>query len=83
MLRPDGAHLYVFRELTTLSLGERSIDICGFFRRQFISRLIDAGELQQNSREIVLRFIGQSRHGLNGLFKQTGHDRRYRASKPP
>jgi hypothetical protein len=50
------------------------MDISGFFRCQFIWRLIDASELQQNPREIVLRFIGQSRHGLKGLFKQTGHD---------
>jgi len=74
MLRPDGAHFFVCRELATLSLGQRSMDICGFFRCQFIWRLIDASELQQNPREIVLRFIGQSRHGLKGLFKQTGHD---------
>jgi hypothetical protein len=82
MLRPDGVNFFVCRELTTFSLGERSIDICGFFRRQFIRWLINAGELQENSREIVLRFIRQDRHGLDGLFKQTGHDSKYRGSKP-
>lgn len=82
MLRPDGANFFVCRELTTFSFGERGIDIGGFFGSQFIGRLIDAGELQQNPREIVLRFLGQSRHRLNGLFKQTGHDRKYRASEP-
>lgn len=74
MLRPDGAHFFVCRELTTLSFGERSIDICGLFRGQLIRRLVDAGELQQNPREIVLRFVGQRRYGLNSLFEQTGHD---------
>jgi len=73
MLRPDGAYFFVCRELTTLGLGKRSIDVGGFLRRQFINRLIDAGELQQNPCEIVLRFVRQSRHRLNGLFKQTGH----------
>ncbi len=74
MLRPDGADLFVCRKLTTLSFSQRSAYVRCLLWGQFIRWLFDAGELQQNSREIVLRLIRQNRHGLDGLFKQAGHE---------
>ena len=73
MLRPNGADLFVRRELTLRGFGQRSIKVGGFVRRKLIGWLVDACELQQNSREIVLRLIGQSRDDFNGLFEQAGH----------
>ena len=82
MLRPDGAHLFVCRELAPTGFGEGGVQISFFLWRQLIGRFGYSGELQENSGKIVLRLIGQSRHSLNSLFKQTGHDCKYRASKP-
>jgi hypothetical protein len=67
MLRPDGADLFVCRKLALRGFGQRSIEIGGFLRREFIGRLVNACELQQNSREIVLRLIRQGGDGFNGL----------------
>ena len=47
--------------------------IRGFLRRELIGWLIDACELQENPREIVLRLVGQGGHGFDSLFKQAGH----------
>jgi hypothetical protein len=73
MLRPDGADLFVRRKLSLRGFGQRSIEIGGFLRREFVGWLVHASELQQNSREIVLRLIRQGGDGFNGLFEQTGH----------
>ena len=74
MLRPDRADFLVGRELTLCGFGQRGIEISSFFRREFVGRLINARELQQDSCEIVLSLIGQSGNGFNGLFEQAGHD---------
>ena len=73
MLRPDGANLFLCRELASPGFGQRSVNIRGFLRRELIGWLIDACELQENSREIVLHLVGQGGDGFNGLFEQAGH----------
>ncbi|MEH2622644.1 hypothetical protein V1292_000699 [Bradyrhizobium sp. AZCC 1719] len=73
MLRPDGADLFIGCELTACGFGQRSIKIGSFLGCELIRRLVHACELQQNSREIVLRLIWQSGNGLDGLFEQAGH----------
>jgi len=80
MLRPDGADFFIRRELPLRGFGQRSIKIGGFFRRELIGWLVHARELQENPREIVLRLIGQSGYGLNGLFEQAGHACKYSGS---
>ena len=35
--------------------------------------LLDAGELQEHARGLVLLGVGQGEHGGDGLFKQAGH----------
>ena len=57
MLRPDGANLFLCRELASPSFGQRSVNIRGFLRRELIGWLIEARELQENPRKIVLRLI--------------------------
>lgn len=69
MLRPDGADLFVCRELTSPGFGQRSIKISGFLRRELIGWLVYTCELQQNPREIVLRLVGQCGYGFNCLFE--------------
>jgi hypothetical protein len=73
MLRPDGADLFLRRELTSRGFGQRRIKVPGFLRRELIGWLVHACELQENSREIILRLIGQGGYGFDSLFKQTGH----------
>jgi hypothetical protein len=73
MLCPHGPDFFVRRELATLGFGQRGVQVSFFFGRELIRRLLDARELQEYPREFVLRVVRQSGHGLNGLFKQTGH----------
>lgn len=80
MLRPDGADLFIRRKLTLRGFGQRGIKVGGFFRREFIGWLVQARELQEDSREIVLSLIGQSGDGLDSLFEQAGHARKYSGS---
>jgi hypothetical protein len=77
MLRPDGADLFICRKFVSPGLGQRSITVRGFLRRELIRWLVHAGELQENPRQIVLRLVGQGGYGLNGLFEQTGHAAMY------
>ena len=73
MLRPDGADLFIRRELATCGFGKRSIEFGGLFKRKFIGRLIQTCELQEDPREIVLSLIGQGGYGFDSLFEQAGH----------
>lgn len=73
MLRPDGADLFVCRKFTSRGFGQRSVKVRGFFRRQLIRWLVDARELQENPREIVLHLVRQGGYGFNSLFEQSGH----------
>jgi hypothetical protein len=74
MLRPDGAHLFVRRKLASIFLRK------GFFKRglllggQLNRRLILSGKLQEHAGKVVLHFRGETAHGLDGVFKQFGHN---------
>jgi hypothetical protein len=69
MLCPHGADFLIRRELAALGLGQRSVDINRFFGRELIRRLLDACELQENSRKFILPVVRQGGHGFDGLFK--------------
>jgi len=57
MLGPHGADFFIRRELTTLSFTQRSVYLSFFLGREYIGRLLDARELQENPREIVLHVV--------------------------
>jgi hypothetical protein len=57
MLGPHGADFFIRRELATLSFTQRSVYLSFFVGREYMGRLLDARELQQNPREIVLHVV--------------------------
>ena len=71
ILRPNRAHFFVRREFTALGLGQRGVEIRFFLHRQRDRWLLDACELQENRRELVLHVVRQGRHGL---LEKTGHE---------
>lgn len=73
MLRPDGADLFVCCKFTLRGFGQRSVKVHSLLRRKFIGRLVDACELQENPREIVLHLVGQGGYGFDSLFEQPSH----------
>src|ERR1700689_2531173 len=71
MFPPHGVDFFICRELAALGFSQRSVYVGFFLRRKHIGRLLDAGELQGNPREIGLHVVWEGRHGFNGLFQQT------------
>jgi hypothetical protein len=82
MLRPHGADFFIRRELAALGFSQRSVDVGFFLGREHIGWLLDARELQENPREIVLHVVWQGGNGFNGLFKQSRHARNIVVSTP-
>jgi len=54
---PRGADFFIRREFATLSFTQRSVYLSFFLGREHIGRLLDACELQENPREIVLHVV--------------------------
>jgi hypothetical protein len=59
ILRPDGEHFPVGREIAALLRRDRSIKVGLFLRRQNIDRLFMSRELQQDPRKLVPLLAGQ------------------------
>jgi len=57
MLGPHGADFFIRREFAALSFTQRSVYLSFFLGREYIGRLLDARELQENPREIVLHVV--------------------------
>jgi hypothetical protein len=87
VLCPHGADFFVRRKIAALGFGKRSVDVGGFFRRQFVRRLLDARKLEKHPRKIVLHIVRQHADSLYGLLKQCGHPQNIMLSaalwKPP
>ena len=74
MLRPDGAHLFVRRKLTTICLREGFVKRGFFLGAQLNHRLIfPRRQLQEHAGKVVLHFRRETAHGLDSLFKKFGH----------
>lgn len=57
MLGPHGADFFIRRELAALGFTQRSVYLSFFLGREYVGRLLDARELQENPREIVLHIV--------------------------
>ncbi len=57
MLDPHGADFFIRRELAALSFSQRSVYLGFFLGREYVGRLLDARESQENPREIVLHVV--------------------------
>jgi hypothetical protein len=82
MLRPHGADFFIRRELAALGLSHRGLYVGFLLRRKHIGWLLDARELQENSRKIVLHIVRKGGHSFDGLFKQSGHAQIIVVSRP-
>jgi hypothetical protein len=73
MLRQDGAHLFVGRELAPRDflVGGGKVGI--FLGRQLNHGFIVTNELQEEARDGILCFRGQGADGFNSVFEQFGH----------
>jgi hypothetical protein len=73
MLRPDGAHLFVRRELASVSLRKGCFKRGFFLGSQLDYRLILTSKLQEHASKRVLHLRGQSTGGFNRLFQKLCH----------
>jgi hypothetical protein len=73
MLRPNGAHLFIGRKLAALGLRKGFVKRSFFLGGQLNRRFIIASQVEEETRNGVLRLGGQGADGFNGAFEQFGH----------
>jgi len=73
-LGPGGANLLIAREFPALCGGFRPRERRALVLGECDRQLVVPCELQHDARDFVLRFRRQPASGLDGLFKQFGHD---------
>jgi len=83
MLLPHGTNFVCGSQFAACNLGFGLSEVGIFFRRKLDRRLIDARELQQDARELVLLRVREGRYFAKGLFEQTCHVSQLTTKKAP
>lgn len=73
VIRPDGPHLFIRRELAALRRRHRRGNGGPLFVGQDDGLYLVIGKAQQDAGEVVLRFGRESADALDGLIQKLGH----------